>query len=45
MAVDRQVSSFDTTRIDAAAGVYLLVNLKIADGVRLMTLQRSAEKS
>ena len=42
-AVDRVATSLKLTRIEAAAGVYRLINLKMADGIRLMTLRRGVD--
>lgn len=42
-AVDRLAASLAVTRIDAAAGIYRLINLKMADGIRLMTLRRGID--
>lgn len=42
-AVDRLAGSLAVTRIDAAAGIYRLINLKMADGIRLMRLRRGVD--
>jgi N-methylhydantoinase A len=42
-AVDRLAASLNLSRVEAAAGVYRLVNLKMADGIRLMTLRRGVD--
>ncbi|WP_298101829.1 hydantoinase/oxoprolinase family protein [Bradyrhizobium sp.] len=42
-AVDRLAASLKLSRIEAAAGIYRLVNLKMADGIRLMTLRRGVD--
>ncbi len=42
-AVGRLAATLDITRIEAAAGVYRLVNLKMADGIRMMTLRRGVD--
>jgi N-methylhydantoinase A len=42
-AVDRLAISLGVTRMEAAAGIYRLVNLKMADGIRLMTLRRGVD--
>ncbi len=42
-AVDRVATSLKLTRIEAAAGIYRLINLKMADGIRLMTLRRGVD--
>ncbi len=42
-AVDRVAASLGLTRLDAAAGVYRMINLKMADGIRLMTLRRGVD--
>lgn len=42
-AVDRLAASLGVTRIEAAAGIHRLVNLKMADGIRLMTLRRGVD--
>ncbi|HTE80122.1 MAG TPA: hydantoinase/oxoprolinase family protein [Reyranella sp.] len=42
-AVDRVAASLDLERIEAAAGIYRIINLKMADGIRLMTLRRGVD--
>jgi N-methylhydantoinase A len=42
-AVDRLAASLKITRVEAAAGVFRLVNLKMADGIRLMTVRRGVD--
>ena len=42
-AVDRVAASLDLERIEAAAGIYRMINLKMADGIRLMTLRRGVD--
>jgi N-methylhydantoinase A len=42
-AVDRLADSLKLTRMEAAAGIYRLVNLRMADGIRLMTLRRGVD--
>lgn len=42
-AVDRVAASLRLSRTEAAAGIYRLVNLKMADGIRLMTLRRGVD--
>ena len=42
-AIDRLAASLKLSRIEAAAGIYRLVNLKMADGIRLMTLRRGVD--
>ncbi len=42
-AVDRLAASLHLSRIEAAAGIYRLVNLRMADGIRLMTLRRGVD--
>ena len=42
-AVDRVASALNITRIEAAFGIYRLVNLKMADGIRLMTVRRGVD--
>jgi N-methylhydantoinase A len=42
-AVDRIATSLDLTRDQAAAGIYRMINLKMADGIRLMTLRRGVD--
>jgi N-methylhydantoinase A len=42
-AVDRIAASLGLSRLEAAAGIYRMINLKMADGVRLMTLRRGVD--
>ena len=42
-AIDRLADTLNITRIDAAAGIFRLVNLKMADGIRLMTVRRGVD--
>jgi N-methylhydantoinase A len=42
-AIDRLATTLEITRIEAAAGIFRLVNLKMADGIRLMTVRRGVD--
>jgi N-methylhydantoinase A len=42
-AVDRIATSLGLSRLEAAAGIYRMINLKMADGIRLMTLRRGVD--
>jgi N-methylhydantoinase A len=42
-AIDRVAASFDLSRLEAAAGICRMINLKMADGIRLMTLRRGVD--
>jgi N-methylhydantoinase A len=42
-AIDRVAASLDLSRLQAAAGIYRMINLKMADGIRLMTLRRGVD--
>jgi N-methylhydantoinase A len=42
-AIDRLAAALKITRDEAAAGIFRLVNLKMADGIRLMTLRRGVD--
>lgn len=42
-AVDRLAEHLGLERIEAAAGIARLINLKMADGIRLMTLKRGVD--
>jgi N-methylhydantoinase A len=42
-ALDRVAASLQLSRLEAAAGVYRMINLKMADGIRLMTLRRGVD--
>src|SRR5207245_1311068 len=40
VAIDGVAASLDLTRLAAAAAIYRMINLKMADGTRLITLRR-----
>ena len=42
-AIDRLAAKLKITRIEAAAGIFRLVNLRMADGIRLMTVRRGVD--
>jgi N-methylhydantoinase A len=42
-AVDRVATALGLARLEAAAGIYRMINLKMADGIRLMTLRRGVD--
>ena len=42
-AIDRVAASLELSRLEAAAGIYRMINLKMADGIRLMTLRRGVD--
>src|SRR5436305_1144052 len=42
-AVDRVAASLGLSRVEAAAGITRMINLKMADGIRLMTLRRGVD--
>jgi N-methylhydantoinase A len=42
-AVDRVAASLGLSRQEAAAGIFRMINLKMADGIRLMTLRRGVD--
>jgi N-methylhydantoinase A len=42
-AVDRVAGSLGLSRLETAAGIYRMINLKMADGIRLMTLRRGVD--
>jgi N-methylhydantoinase A len=42
-AIDRLADALKIDRIQAAAGVFRLVNLRMADGIRLMTVRRGVD--
>jgi N-methylhydantoinase A len=42
-AVDRIAGAIDLSRVEAAAGIYRMINLNMADGIRLMTLRRGVD--
>ena len=41
--IDRVAASLDLSRLQAAAGIYRMINVKMADGIRLMTLRRGVD--
>jgi N-methylhydantoinase A len=41
--IDRLAGALKISRIEAAAGIFRLVNLKMADGIRLMTVRRGVD--
>ncbi|MBR0694361.1 hydantoinase/oxoprolinase family protein [Bradyrhizobium lablabi] len=41
--VDRIAAALELSRMEAAAGIYKMINLKMADGIRLMTLRRGVD--
>jgi N-methylhydantoinase A len=41
--IDQIAASLDLSRLQAAAGIYRMINLKMADGIRLMTLRRGVD--
>jgi len=43
VAIDRVAASLELSRQQAAAGIYRMINLKMADGIRLMTLRRGVD--
>jgi N-methylhydantoinase A len=43
VAIDRVAASLELSRQEAAAGIYRMINLKMADGIRLMTLRRGVD--
>ena len=43
VAVDRLAKALGLSRDDAAVGIYRMVNLRMADGIRLMTLRRGVD--
>ena len=43
VAIDNVAAKLRLSRIEAAAGVYRLVNIKMADGIRLTTLRRGVD--
>jgi N-methylhydantoinase A len=43
VAVDRLGEALKLSRVETAAGIHRLVNLKMADGIRLMTLRRGVD--
>jgi len=42
-AIDRLAAALNISRIEAAAGIFRLVNLRMADGIRLMTVRRGVD--
>ena len=42
-AIDRIAAALELSRQEAAAGIYKMINLKMADGIRLMTLRRGVD--
>jgi N-methylhydantoinase A len=42
-AIDRVAASLELSREEAANGIYRMINLKMADGIRLMTLRRGVD--
>jgi N-methylhydantoinase A len=42
-AVDRVAAALGLSCLEAAAGIYRMINLKMADGIRLMTLRRGVD--
>ena len=42
-AIDRVATALELSRQQAAAGIYRMINLKMADGIRLMTLRRGVD--
>src|SRR6476659_3560091 len=42
-AVDPIAKSMELSRVEAAAGIYRMINLNMADGIRLMTLRRGVD--
>jgi N-methylhydantoinase A len=42
-AIDRIAAALELPRLEAAAGIYRMINLKMADGIRLMTLRRGVD--
>jgi N-methylhydantoinase A len=42
-AIDRVAAVLELTRQEAAAGIHRMINLKMADGIRLMTLRRGVD--
>ncbi|KRR27681.1 5-oxoprolinase [Bradyrhizobium retamae] len=43
LAVDRIAAAMELSRVEAAAGIYRMINLNMADGIRLMTLRRGVD--
>src|SRR5690242_15767344 len=42
-AIDRIAAAMELSRVEAAAGIYRMINLNMADGIRLMTLRRGVD--
>ncbi|MCA1457540.1 hydantoinase/oxoprolinase family protein [Bradyrhizobium sp. BRP22] len=42
-AIDQIAAALELSRLEAAAGIYKMINLKMADGIRLMTLRRGVD--
>lgn len=42
-AIDRVAAALELSRLQAAAGITKMINLKMADGIRLMTLRRGVD--
>ncbi|MCA6106832.1 hydantoinase/oxoprolinase family protein [Bradyrhizobium cenepequi] len=42
-AIDQVAAALELPRLEAAAGIYKMINLKMADGIRLMTLRRGVD--
>ena len=42
-AIDRVAKAMELSRVEAAAGIYRMINLNMADGIRLMTLRRGVD--
>lgn len=42
-AIDRVAVALELSRLEAAAGITKMINLKMADGIRLMTLRRGVD--
>src|SRR6478609_2647650 len=42
-AVDGIAAALNLSRLEAAAGIYKMINLNMADGIRLMTLRRGVD--
>ena len=42
-AIDRVAAALELSRQEAAAGIYRMINLNMADGIRLMTLRRGVD--
>jgi N-methylhydantoinase A len=42
-AIEAVATSLGLSRLEAAAGIYRMINLKMADGIRLMTLRRGVD--